>query len=116
MGSPGTDDEETERPMDLKPGMKLYSATCDAEFVVVRAGTGSADLGCGGAPLSTEAVVADARTEPDTALGDGALVGKRYADDEVGLELLCSRGGAGAPTLDGAPLGLKGAKPLPASD
>jgi hypothetical protein len=39
-----------------------------------------------------------------------------YADDEVGIELLCSRPGAGALTLNGEVLPMKGAKPLPASD
>lgn len=52
----------------------------------------------------------------DTSLGDGAVLGKRYADDDVGLEVLCTRAGDGALTVDGAPLLLKRAKPLPASD
>jgi len=52
----------------------------------------------------------------DTALGEGPALGKRYADDERGLELLCSRAGTGALTVDGEPLLLKGAKPLPSSD
>ena len=36
--------------------------------------------------------------------------------EERGLELLCTKAGAGSLTLDGAPLGLKSAKPLPSSD
>jgi hypothetical protein len=44
------------------------------------------------------------------------MIGKRYADEDLGLELLCSRGGAGALTANGEPLLLKGAKPLPSSD
>ena len=52
----------------------------------------------------------------DESLGDGPQLGKRYADEELGLELLCTRAGAGALTADGAVLGLKGAKPLPSSD
>jgi hypothetical protein len=52
----------------------------------------------------------------DESLGDAAQIGKRYADDDVGVELLCSRPGPGALTLNGAVLPMKGAKPLPASD
>ena len=43
-------------------------------------------------------------------------MGKRYVDDEIGIELLCTRSGSGALTVDGRVLTLKGAKPLPASD
>jgi hypothetical protein len=49
-------------------------------------------------------------------MGDGPLLGKRYADDELGLELLCTRPGEGGLTVDGGTVPLKGAKPLPASD
>ena len=52
----------------------------------------------------------------DPTLGDGPLLGKRYADDDLGLELLCTRAGTGALTVDGRPLLVKGAKPLPSSD
>jgi hypothetical protein len=44
------------------------------------------------------------------------LIGKRYADEELGLELLCTRAGTGALTVNGEVLQVKGAKPLPASD
>ena len=37
--------------MELRPGQKLYSAVCDAQFVVVRAPSTPVDVGCGGAPL-----------------------------------------------------------------
>ena len=102
--------------MDLKPGQKLHSAVCDAQFVVVRAPKEPVELGCGGAPLLADGEEAPAGAALDASLGDAALIGKRYADEDLGLEVLCSRGGAGAPTLNGAALPLKGAKPLPASD
>lgn len=102
--------------MDLKPGQKLHSAVCDAQFVVVRAPKEPVELGCGGAPLLADGEEAPAGAALDDTIGEPVLIGKRYADDELGLELLCSRGGAGAVTLDGVPLPLKGAKPLPASD
>jgi len=102
--------------MDLKPGQKLHSAVSDAQFVVVRAPQGPVELGCGGAPLLADGDDAPAGVALDESLGEPSLIGKRYADDELGLELLCSRGGAGAVTVGGAVLPLKGAKPLPASD
>lgn len=102
--------------MDLKPGQKLHSAVCDAQFVVVRAPEEPVELGCGGAPLLADGEEAPAGAALDGSLGDGALIGKRYADEATGLELLCSKGGSGAVTVNGAPLALKGAKPLPASD
>ncbi len=102
--------------MDLKPGQKLHSAVCDAQFVVVRPSKEPVELGCGGAPLVADGEEAPAGVALDASLGDGALIGKRYADEDSGLELLCTRGGVGAVTVNGAPLALKGAKPLPASD
>ena len=52
----------------------------------------------------------------DDSLGDGPQLGKRYAEEDLGLELLCTRAGSGALTANGAALALKGAKPLPSSD
>lgn len=52
----------------------------------------------------------------NVSLGDGPQIGKRYADDEAGVELLCSRAGADALTVDGRVVPMKGAKPLPSSD
>ena len=46
----------------------------------------------------------------------GTVVGKRYVDDESGIELLGSKAGAGSLAVDGRALRLKEAKPLPASD
>lgn len=101
--------------MRLRPGQKLHSAVCDAQVVVVKAPADDVDLGCGRAPLLDHGQDAgDAAL--DTSLGDGPLLGKRYADDEVGLELLCTRAGTGALTVDGRLLPVKGAKPLPSSD
>jgi hypothetical protein len=44
------------------------------------------------------------------------LLGKRYADESSGLEVLCTKPGPGPLTVDGRPLEVKGPKPLPASD
>jgi hypothetical protein len=102
--------------MKLRPGQKLHSAVCDAQFVVVKAPSDEVDLGCGGAPLLDDGAAAPDGATLDTSLGDGPQLGKRYADDDLGLELLCTKPGAGAVTANGAVLPLKGAKPLPSSD
>ena len=87
--------------MKLRPGQKLRSAVCDAQFVVVRAPSSAVDVGCGGAPLLDGAQEPDGTAQLDRTLGDAAQVGKRYADDDLGLELLCTRAGDGAATVDG---------------
>lgn len=99
--------------MDLRPGLKLFSTVSDAQMVVVKAPAEPVEIACGGQPMS------DAEPGEIAAgdnLGEGPQMGKRYADEEVGIELLCTRPGAGAITVNGTPLELKGAKPLPASD
>jgi hypothetical protein len=100
--------------MELRPGQKLFSAVCDAEFVVVKAPTAPVEVGCGGSALRAEKDRSGG--DVDRALGDGALLGKRYTDEELGLELLCTHAGDGAPTVDGRVMPVKGAKPLPSSD
>ena len=102
--------------MQLKPGLRLESATCDAQVVVVKAPAGGADvdLRCGGEPMRELGTGGDRL--PISAEGDPTVLGKRYADEELGLEVLCSAAGTGTLTVGTTPLLLKGAKPLPSSD
>ncbi len=102
--------------MMLKAGAKLHSAVCDTQVIVVKAPTVDVELGCGGSPLLADGEEAPAGATLDTSVGDPALLGKRYADEELGLELLVSKAGGGALTCNGAVLVVKGAKPLPSSD
>ena len=102
--------------MKLTPGMKLSSAVCDAQVVVVKAPDAEVELGCGGAPMLADGDDAPAGAELDASIGDPPQLGKRYADDELGLELLCAKPGKGALTVNGVVLNIKGAKPLPSSD
>ena len=98
--------------MQTKPGLKLRGTTCATEIVVVRPATGDVDIACCGAPMTeAETDITDAAPKPD-----GILLGKRYADDETGLEVLCTKPGPGPLTVDGRELTVKGPKPLPASD
>ncbi len=102
--------------MVLKPGLRLESATCDTQVVVVKAPKDGADvdLRCGGAPMREIGSGGD-RVDA-TSDGDGTLLGKRYADEELGLEVLCTQAGTSALTVGEEPLLVKGAKPLPSSD
>ncbi len=102
--------------MQLKPGARLESATCDTQVVVVRSPGADVDvdLRCGGEAMR-DAGSGGARL-PMSATGEASLLGKRYADEELGLEVLCSKAGDGPLTIGAEPLPLKGAKPLPSSD
>jgi hypothetical protein len=100
----------------LRPGQKLHSAVSNAQVVVVRAPATEVDVRCGGAPLLEDGQTPDGATTLDPSLAEGPLLGKRYAEEDLGLELLCTRPGEGALTVDGNMLVLKGAKPLPSSD
>ena len=101
--------------MKLKTGLKLGSAVDATEVIIVRAPADEVDLRCGGAPMVglDEARSTDG---PAAAHAGGTLLGKRYADTTVGLELLCTKAGPGSLSLGDTPLEVKEAKPLPASD
>jgi hypothetical protein len=102
--------------MELKPGSRWRSAVCEAEIVVVRAPKAPVVLECGGHPMAPIAAPAPPRAPLDPAHAGGALLGKRYADESLGLEILCSKAGAGSFAVNGAPLSVKDAKKLPSSD
>jgi hypothetical protein len=99
----------------LRPGDKLASTVSATKVVVIRAPAGRRPLiACGGSPM----VPADtAPPPPAQANGEAAtLIGKRYQDATETVEVLCISSGAGELSCDGAPMTLKAAKPLPASD
>jgi hypothetical protein len=101
--------------MELTPGLRLESSTCDTQVVVVKAPGGAAvDLRCGGEPMRE--LGSGGNRLPVSAEGDPTLMGKRYEDADLGLELLCTQPGEGALSIGDAPLLVKGAKPLPSSD
>ena len=104
--------------VELKPGSRWKSANSAAEVVVVRPPKAPAVLACGGVEMvpAQPAAGAPATTPPAAAGGEGVQLGKRYVDDESGIELLCVKGGEGALSVDGRPATLKEAKRLPSSD
>jgi len=101
--------------IQLKAGTRLRSATDSCEVVVVKAPAEPVDLRCGGhAFLPAEAEVTAESIE--AGFGQGTQLGKRYSDDELGLEVLCTKAGEGSISVGETVLDVKGAKPLPASD
>jgi hypothetical protein len=102
--------------MELKAGARLKGAADDTEVIVVRAPKEEVELGCGGHPMIPLADERPAGVELDPTLSGGTQLGKRFADEAKGLEVLCTKAGQGTLTVDGVPLGAKEAKPLPASD
>jgi hypothetical protein len=102
--------------MQLKPGSRWTSAVCDAQVIVIRPPAQDVVLACGGAPMAAVGEAAGAETRLTAAADGAATIGKRYVDEPTGIELLCSKGGLGALTIDGRPVTLKEPKKLPASD
>jgi hypothetical protein len=100
----------------LKPGVRLKSAVCDTQIIVVKALAGQHRLTCGGAAMLGTVESAPSGAELDPALCGGSLVGKRYADEADQFEFLCTKGGKGSLVLDDKPLRVKPAKTLPSSD
>jgi hypothetical protein len=101
--------------VELKAGTRLRSVVCTTEVIVVRAPGGAVDLRCGGGPM----VTFDQSVEGgplDPAHGEGTQLGKRYVSADDGLEVLCTKAGAGSLSLGDEPLARKDAKPLPSSD
>jgi hypothetical protein len=102
----------------LRAGMRLRSQVSEVEVVIVRPPAAPLVVRCGGEPMESLNGLSAARSEtgPASADAESTLLGKRYADEESGLELLCTKGGAGSLDVDGRELTVKGAKPLPSSD
>jgi hypothetical protein len=102
--------------MELKPGSRWKSAVCDGEVVVVKAAKAACVLECGGQAMVAHGAERPAGLVAAADRADGILTGKRYTDEESGVEVLCSKAGKGSLSLDGRPLQVKAAKALPSSD
>ncbi len=99
----------------MKTGSRLKSAVCGVEVIVIRAKAAQTTLNCGGQPMvDGTGASRDPRINP--AFADGTELGKRYVDDEAGIEVLCTKAGEGTLSVGDRPLTLKAAKALPSSD
>ena len=101
---------------DLKPGSRWRSAVCDTEVAVIRPPRSSLSLQCGGQPMVAVNAERPVGVQLATDHAQGALLGKRYEDEGSGIEVLCTKAGAGSLAVDGTPLIIKAAKRLPSSD
>jgi hypothetical protein len=99
----------------MRVGSRWRSTVDTTEVMVIRGPNGDVDLRCGGHPMVASGG-ADHVADLDPAFADGTQVGKRYADDDLGLEVLCSKGGQGTLAVGARALALREAKPLPTSD
>ena len=101
-----------------KPGSRWRSAVCTTQVVVVRAPADEVELvlACGGRAMVPLDDPTSVDTKGPTGDSSGALLGKRYVADALGVEVLCTQPGSGTLTANDTPLAIKEAKPLPASD
>jgi hypothetical protein len=100
----------------LKAGLRLKSAVCSTEVIVVRAPAMQADVRCGGAEMVTLTGATSTDLRLDPAQAQGTLIGKRYIDAQDRVELLCTHAGEGSLLFEGVGMTVKQAKPLPSSD
>ena len=97
-----------------KAGLKLKSAVCDGQIMVLRVPPSPLDIQIGGAPVLLGVETATATLDP--AHANAILTGKRYTDEAETMEFLCTKGGQGSISVNGTTLGIKTAKALPSSD
>jgi hypothetical protein len=99
----------------IKNGARLQSQVCDTQVIVVKAADSLEELQAGGVPMVQIGSERPRGASLNPALAQGNLMGKRYVTED-GAEVLVTRAGAGTLSIDEAPLSIKEAKPLPASD
>jgi hypothetical protein len=102
--------------VQVKSGMRLRSAVDATEVIVVRAQVGELDLRCGGRPMLPHDAAPAENATPAPGYDEPTLLGKRYADADELIELLCTKGGPHTLSIGDKPLLVKGPRPLPASD
>lgn len=99
----------------IKSGTRLKSQVCETQVIVVKTADSLDELRAGGAPMVPLDADASGGASLDPQFAAGAVMGKRYVDD-AGAEVLVTKAGAGALSIGAAPMAIKEAKPLPASD
>lgn len=99
----------------FRTGQQLVSAVDSTAVIVIKAPAEERALTCGGVEMVPVGEVVKAM-EPDRSLMGGTQIGKRYVDAADTVQVLCTKAGDGTLALDGEPLVIQAAKPLPASD
>jgi hypothetical protein len=99
----------------FRAGQQLVSAVDTTAVIVIRAPEREGTLTCGGVAMAAAGQTISG-AEPDPSLMGGSQIGKRYVDESDTIQVLCTKAGDGTLALDGKPLLIQAAKPLPASD
>lgn len=102
--------------MQLTVGARLRSVVCDTEVIVVRAPEEDLDLRCGGHPMAPMEGASPNGASIEPSFASGTTIGKRYGGDDLGVELLVTKGGAGSLSIGADALPVKDPKRLPTSD
>jgi hypothetical protein len=101
--------------VQFRAGQQLVSAVDSTAVVVIKAPAQAGTLTCGGVAMAPVGEKVSGG-EPDPSLMGGTQIGKRYVDEADTFQVLCTKAGGGTLALDGKPLVIQAAKPLPASD
>jgi hypothetical protein len=102
--------------MKPRAGQCLTSTFDSTTVIVIRWPDQDLEITCGGVAMIRQGEPVDGAEPADPSQLDGTLLGKRYAADDLGVELLCTKPGSGTLAIAGNPLPQKEARPLPASD
>jgi ABC-type thiamine transport system substrate-binding protein len=102
--------------IQIKPGMRLKSAICATEVMLVKATIADVELCCGGQALVEITTEGNSGGAIAAEFTGGTQVGKRYVNQAETVELLCTKAGEGALSAGDEVLGLKESKALPSSD
>jgi hypothetical protein len=99
----------------FRAGQQLVSAVDSTAVIVIKAPATECAVTCGGVAMALAGQPVTA-AEADPSLMGGTQIGKRYTDEADTIQVLCTKAGSGTLALDGKPLAIQAAKPLPASD
>ena len=101
----------------MGPGTRLGCAVCGTEVILIRVAAGAeVRLECGSDPMGPPGVVPGGAPGGHVAAVAEVQIGKRYADPDSQVEVLCTKAGAGSLSLGQVPLQQVAAKALPSSD
>ena len=98
----------------LTPGTRLKSTVCTTEIMVITAPAEGIDIMCGGEPMNSDGQGNGGSAHQEHAAG--SILGKRYTNEEGGLEILCVKGGEGSLWAGGSAMKVKVATKLPKTD
>jgi hypothetical protein len=99
-------------------GQQLVSAVDSTAVIIIRAPAEECTLTCGGVAMTAPGAPAPnaSAATPDPSMMGGTQIGKRYVDQADTIQVLCTKAGDGTLALNGEPLLIQSARPLPASD